>query len=208
MIVSYSNHSPTQARKQSCHVYLTKTAAFNINALACNFSINSGSHSYASNAVDVFYFGLTLSQVLAYTLSLITASSLTFLLSIFTFASVKRVIAITFSVSLAIAFGNFVGMLVPQARLLFKPHGGVVDGDYFSYALSGSLLGFLNGFGNASLFAKAMKVDSKTQRAAIFAVIILTITIISGITSTLQKFGIASMCMGLGIAIQIMTRRL
>lgn len=159
------------------------------------------------SGVDIFYFGLSVASFSAFSFALIAA--FISLLTLFNYGSaVSRRIIFFLAVVLSIGIGKLVGVATYGTGILIKPLMGVTSGDdYFSYALAGTFIGTIAGFGVGNWIRGLVRAGMKGLYL-ILPVVTGILIVCSGMSSLLQKFDLSFICAVLGVIFVVISKPL
>ena len=157
--------------------------------------------------VDIFYFGLSLAYFSAFSSALITAFISLLTLSICRL-TISRRIVFSLAVVLSIGIGKLVGVATYGTGILIKSLMGVPSGDdSFFYALAGTLIGAIAGFGVGNWIKSLVKVGMKGAHL-VLPLAAGVLIICSGISSLLQRFDLSFICAVLGVISVVISKPL
>jgi len=157
--------------------------------------------------VDIFYFGLSLAYFSAFSSALISAFISLLTLSICRLAISKRIVFFL-AVVLSIGIGKLVGVATYGTGILIKPLMGVSSGDgSFFYALAGTLIGTIAGFGVGNWIKSLVKAGMKGLYL-VLPLVAGALIICSSISSLLQRFDLSFVCAVLGIISVVISKPL
>ncbi|UBF30170.1 hypothetical protein K9N68_39190 (plasmid) [Kovacikia minuta CCNUW1] len=141
------------------------------------------------NGVDVFYGGLSTASTLAFSFALLSSCVLvSIIFSVRGFRGVKKIITILLASSIAIFFGHVVGTAMLDKGFIIQPHGMSANdaNSISSYAIAGSLLGMVTGWGTGVWIEILLKYGLQLWAALILPLAAAVLIVSSGINSFLQ----------------------